>query len=242
MKFGLIGDGKIAKRHRQAIKHVEGKIVKIYDPKYNENGNRPPEAVSTLDRSFFKDLDWVVVASPTSCHYIHVKTALAHGKKVICEKPYVLPWQPLIDNDSVFIVLQLRWLNLPVTAEKVQVVAARNDDYFVGPKGNPALTGGLFFDLFIHYVDLARRYGCWFEGMVVKEGEESRQIDQFNLLSQDMNEAYKRMYRDIVFKGEGVTPKEFAELHWLLAKYTGRYGAGKEILGWPIRLRPDGLV
>jgi len=242
MDFGLIGDGKIAKRHRQAVEHVGGRVVKVYDPKYNENGKRPPEAVSTLDGSFFKNLDWVVVASPASYHYIHVKTALAHGKKVICEKPYVLPWEPLIDSDSVFIVLQLRWLHLPVAAEKVQVIAARNDDYFMGSKGNPALTGGLFYDLLIHYIDLARRYGCWFEGMVVKKGQESRRIDQFNLLSQDMNEAYERMYQDIVLKGDGVTPKEYAELHWLLAKYTGRYGAGKEVLGQPIRLRPNGLV
>jgi hypothetical protein len=34
MKFGLIGDGKIAKRHRAAIDHVRGEISKIYDPKY----------------------------------------------------------------------------------------------------------------------------------------------------------------------------------------------------------------
>jgi hypothetical protein len=242
MKFGLIGDGKIAQRHRQAIKHLGGEIVKIYDPKYNGTGNGPPDAVLTLDTSFFKDLDWVVVASPASCHYAHVKAALAHGKKVICEKPYVLPWEPLIDSDSVFIVLQLRWLRLPAAAEKVQVIAARNDDYFTGSKGNPALTGGLFYDLLIHYIDLARRYECWFEGMVVKKGQESRRIDQFDLLSQDMNEAYQRMYQDNVLKGDGVTPKEYAELHWLLAKYTGRYGAGKEVLGRPIRLRPNGLV
>jgi hypothetical protein len=242
MKFGLIGDGKIAKQHRQAVEHVGGRIVKVYDPKYNGNGMRPPEAVSALDRSFFEDLDWAVVASPASCHYAHVKAALTHGKKVICEKPYVLPWEPLIDSDSVFIVLQLRWLHLPAAAEKVQVIAARNDDYFMGSKGNPALTGGLFYDLLIHYIDLARRYRCWFEGMVVRRGQESRRIDEFNLLSQDMNKAYQRMYQDIVFKGNGVTPKEYAELHWLLAKYTGRYGAGKEVLGRLIRLWPNGLV
>jgi hypothetical protein len=242
LKFGLIGDGKIAGRHRQAIRHIGGQIVKIYDPKYNGIGSRPPETVPTLDRSFFEDVDWIVVASPASSHYGQVKAALAHGKKVICEKPYVLPWQPLIDSDSVFIVLQLRWLDLPATAKKIQVVAARNDDYFAGPKGNPALTGGLFFELFIHYIDLARRYGCLFEGRVMEKGEESRWIDGFNLLSQDMDEAYQRMYEDIVFKGKGVTPREFAELHWLLAKYTGRYGAGKEVLKRFVRLRPNGLV
>jgi hypothetical protein len=241
MKFGLIGDGKIAKRHRQAIEHVHGEIVKTYDPKYNGIANRPPEAFSKMDRSFFKNLDWVVVASPTSFHYTHVKAALAQGKKVICEKPYVLPWHPLIDSDSVFIVLQLRWLDLPPAATKVQIIAARNDAYFMGFKGNPALTGGLFYDLLIHYIDLAQKYGCWFEGMVVKQGEESRWIDQFDLFSQDMDEVYQRMYRDIIFKGKGVTPKEYAKLHWLLAKYTGRYGAGKEILNRSIRVRPNGL-
>jgi len=242
MRFGLIGDGKIAKRHRTAIERIGGRIFKIYDPKYEKIESRPPQAFQALDGSFFDGLDWVVVASPTSSHYTHVKTALAHAKKVICEKPYVLPWQPLIDSDSVFIVLQLRWLDLPPTARKVQVVAARDDEYFRGWKGNPALTGGLFFDFFIHYVDLARKYGCWFEGRVVNEGEESRWIDGYNLLSQNMDEAYERMYRDILFKERGVNPREFAELHWLLAKCTGRYGVGKEILGRQIRFKLNGLV
>ena len=34
MKFGLIGDGKIAVRHKSAIKFNGGSVSKIYDPKY----------------------------------------------------------------------------------------------------------------------------------------------------------------------------------------------------------------
>ena len=36
MKFGLIGDGAIAQKHRHAISKV-GELKKIYDPKYMNN-------------------------------------------------------------------------------------------------------------------------------------------------------------------------------------------------------------
>jgi len=109
-------------------------------------------------------------------------------------------------------------------------------------KGNPELTGGLFFDLFIHYIDLARRYNCTFEGLVQKEGKQERWIDDFNLMEIDMAIGYERMYRDIVFNSTGIRPSHVAELHWLLGKYTGRYGIAQDIIDKPIRVKPNGLV
>jgi predicted dehydrogenase len=233
MRFGLIGDGRIAHRHRTAIKNIGGVLLKSYDPIYCDG---------EIDDSFFEVIDWVVIASPTYTHYDYVKMCLKHNKKVICEKPYVLPWQPVIDSEDVFVVLQLRWLDLPEKAETIKIVAARDDDYFSGWKGNPELTGGLFFDLFIHYVDLARKYGCWFEGLVVENGGQSRSIDDFDLMDVDMDTAYERMYRSVVFEGKGIHPRHVAELHWLLGRYTERFGSGKEIRGKKIRVKPYKLI
>jgi len=229
-KFGLIGDGKIAKRHKLAISNIGGVLLKSYDPIYC-NGE--------IEETFFDAIDWVVISSPTYTHYDYVKMCLGYGKKVICEKPYVLPWQPIIDSPDVFVVLQLRYLDLPKTADVVKIVAARGDDYFNGWEGNPELTGGLFFDLFIHYIDLARMYGCWFEGLVTENGKQSRHIDDFDLMNVDMDMAYERMYRDIVFEGKGVHPNYVAELHWLLGIFTERFGSGKEIRGEVIKIKPD---
>ena len=36
MRFGLIGDGKIAHRHRHAIEENGGRIIRVHDPKYEK--------------------------------------------------------------------------------------------------------------------------------------------------------------------------------------------------------------
>ena len=35
-------------------------------------------------------LDFIYIASPNSLHYSQTKSALEHGKNVICEKPFTL--------------------------------------------------------------------------------------------------------------------------------------------------------
>jgi hypothetical protein len=236
LNFGLIGDGRIATRHRKAIDAIGCKLKRVYDPGKDSS-------CRILDHEFFDGLDWVAIASPTNCHYGHIKAALQYGMKVICEKPYVLPWEPVIDSDAVFVVMQLRWLDgLPETAKRIRIIASRNEAYFKSWKGDPLLTGGLFFDVFIHYVDLARRYGCELEAHVQSEGEQGRWIDEYNLLNVDMDQAYRSMYEDIVYRGVGVRPQDVARLHWMLGRYTERFGFGREIIGKQILVRPNGVV
>lgn len=239
LRFGLIGDGRIACRHKKAIKRIGGKIVSIYDPHPTVDKELNCEY---LDNKFFRNLDFVVICSPTEFHYDHLKLVLQHDVEVIVEKPMVLPWQPVIVDQRIFVTLQLRWMDLPKKAEKVSVIAARNDAYFDGWKGDPKKTGGLFFDLFIHYIDLARRTGATFEGLIIPEGEQSRLVDDTDIMSLDMDEAYYRMYRDIVFNGVGVKPEDVAELHWLLGRYTERFGAGRDMINKQIRVKPDKLI
>jgi predicted dehydrogenase len=149
----------------------------------------------------------------------------------------VLPWQPIIDSGAISVVLQLRWLSLPTKADKVFIKAARNESYFVGWKGDPKMTGGLFFDLFIHYIDLAINLGAGFEAMVLSEGIQERHVDKIDLMSIDMNIVYEKMYRDIIFHNKGVKPNDVAKLHWLLGRFTERFGSGKEILGQRIIIK-----
>ena len=244
MRFGFIGNGRIAGRHKEAIKRIGGTLERIYDPAtaLANDAFRPEGSCKALDSEFFDAVDWVVIASPTKCHYDNVKAALGRGKMVICEKPYCLPWQPIIDSPNVFVVMQMRWADLPNTAKKIRVVAARNEEYFRSWKGDPYQTGGLFFDIFIHYVDLARRYKCELEMLVVDHGTQERWIDDFCLMDIDMNLAYEAMYRDIVLRGVGTRPSQVAELHWMLARYTERFGFGQEIVGKVLKVSPSGLV
>ena len=48
-----------------------------------------PEAYRELE-DFYDAIDSVYVASPHDTHYEYIKSALKHGKHVLCEKPMVL--------------------------------------------------------------------------------------------------------------------------------------------------------
>ena len=145
MKFGLVGDGKIAHRHRHAIKKNGGRIIRVHDPKYGDESD-------PLNDGFFDDLDYVTICSPSILHREHIKLCLKYDKKIICEKPMSLPWEPVIDDDRVNIVLQLRWIDLPEKANLVKVVMSRNDDWFKMWEGDTRKTGGLLYHLFVHYI------------------------------------------------------------------------------------------
>lgn len=241
MKFGLIGDGWIAKRHKESIIRIGGVINWIFDPRYkgHDISQDGYAIIPVLADKYFKAVGYVVICSPTYLHHNHLKIALQHSVKIIVEKPMVLPWQPIFDNDAISVVLQLRWLSLPAKANKVFIKAARNEAYFAGWKGNPEMTGGLFFDLFIHYIDMAKRLGAEFEAVVLSEGTQERYVDNINLMDIDMDTTYERMYRDIVFHNKGVRPSDVAQLHWLLGRFTERFGSGKEILGQKIKIKSN---
>lgn len=233
LNFSLIGDGTIAKRHKKAIEMIGGKIINIYDPQKPDSNF---EYSSNLDQDFFKKSDIIVICSPNQFHFEQIKIALSSDKKIIVEKPMVLPWQPIIDDDRINIVLQLRWLDLPPQADIVEVVMVRNEEYFNTWKGNPFYTGGVFYLLFIHYIDLAIRLKSKFKGLISTEGKQYRKIDSLDLMSIDMDCLYYKMYHDIIYEDKGVKPKEIMYLNWLLERNGWIYGMGKEVLNTSIEL------
>jgi predicted dehydrogenase len=223
LKFGLIGDGKIAPRHKQAVTANGGVITELYDPKYKSKKTK-------LNKKFFQDKDYIIICSPSHFHREHVRMALSYDKKIICEKPLVLPWEPIIDDDRISVVLQLRWMNLPETADVINVVMARNKEYFETWEGNAELTGGLFYHLFIHYIDLAIKLKARFVGSVIPEGKQIRRIDNMDMFSYDMNDLYARMYNDIINHDGGVKPHEMFYIHWVLERCGWTYGINGEDL------------
>ncbi len=228
MQFGLIGDGKIAQRHRKAIYHVGGNIRWVYDPlKY-------PDEQFSLDLSRY--VDYWVICSPSHKHREQTLLALDRDCKVIVEKPAVLPWEPLIESDRVFVVLQYRWADLPEKAKYISCHVVRNNPNFWNSwYGDPRKTGGFFYDLFIHYIDLALHLDCGFSGLVTAtEGKQARSIDNLDLFSFDTQDLYNKMYEDIVFRDRGIHPQDLFQLHWVMQECSRKYGYGKELLEKPI--------
>lgn len=233
-KFALIGDGKIAEKHKKAIESLGGLIVNIYDPI-----NKSPSTCKVLDsKTFFSDIiDYVVICSPSDLHREHTKLSLEYNKKVIVEKPMVMPWEPMVDDDRVNVVLQYRWLSLPFDkADLVEVIMVRDKEYFKSWKGNPSKTGGTFYNLFIHYIDLALKLNAKFNGKLINQGNQVRRVDDFDLFSVNMDDLYSRMYNDIVNHNKGVKPRDIFYLHWLLNRNSEIYGYGSETMDKNITL------
>lgn len=219
MRFGLIGDGGIAKIHRQAISILGGEVAAVYDPiKYPD---------SCLDDRFF-DVDVVCICSPTPFHYEHLKISLKYNVIILCEKPLVLPWQPLIDDDRINIVLPYRWAELPKKIDQIDVCMIRDRQYFSTWKGDPYQTGGIFYNLFIHYIDLAILHGSKFSGVVCESGNNFRKADNVDLFSFDMTALYVNMYSDVI-SGKGLHPSSIFFLTWFLDRQNFIHGFGPSI-------------
>lgn len=94
LKAGIIGTGRIANRFIPEVKLVSGISAQgVYNP-HKESAEVfaekwEIEAYDDLE-AFFNDVDVVYVASPHQTHYEYVKSALEHGKHVLCEKPMML--------------------------------------------------------------------------------------------------------------------------------------------------------
>jgi hypothetical protein len=234
--FGLIGDGFVASHHKKAISMLAtGSLLKICDPKYEDNILYTPDHIEIHNRltgDFFDGLDYVVICSPTYRHQEHIKKSLQHNCEIIVEKPMCLPWETMIDDDRINVCLQLNWLHLPSEAETVEIVMIRDENYFSSWKGDAKLTGGLFFNLFIHYIHLAEKLGATFRGMVKRQGEGKRLIylkdgTIIDLAKLNFLQPYNRMYRDIVNRQKGIKPKDLFYLHWLLSRNSEIYGYGR---------------
>lgn len=260
LKFFLIGDGRIAQYHKEAMKKLGGDIF-IYDPiKY------PSKRYATLESEIGHcNADYVVICSPSHHHREQTLIALKYNIKVIVEKPAALPWEPLVDDDRIHVVLQLRYLeNLPEKAELIKVSFVRDEEYFKSWKGDSKLTGGIFYTIFIHYIDLALRLGAKFEGTISSFGKQDRWIgvkwshpkevphddryrfvaenDKIDLEKINMQDLYDSMYEDVVLNENHIKPRDIFHLNWVLDRCNWDYGlGGKDIFGKKIVFDPKDM-
>jgi predicted dehydrogenase len=216
--FGLLGDGSCAQRHKSVIASVGGKISWIYDPK--SDPLREPHLPD-----YFSYTDYVVIASPNYLHRSQTKWALQRGSKVIVEKPAVLPWEPLIDDDRVNICLPFRFLeDLPESEVDVVRVIFVRPEGLSGWRDSVRESGGILAEFFIHYIDLAQRCFARADCSIRSEGKEERALLDaagevvYDLASVDMNSLYFRMYAEIL-EGRGVRPSNVFLLHDALSHF-----------------------
>jgi len=172
--FTIIGLGFIADKHLAAINNIGGEILAGCDI---------DEAKSHKVNIFYTDWermldkvtsDYVVICTPNHLHFQMALKALELGRKVILEKPAVLKKEELDVlekySDRVFNIFQLRFNKELIERKRnitdkhynaeFAVCVHRDDWYYDSWKNKKEESGGLMFNIGVHYFDLL----CWFFG------------------------------------------------------------------------------
>jgi len=118
-------------------------------------------------------IDYLVVCTPNYLHDAHIRCGLRVGADIICEKPVTIKphnLEAISDlakslNRKVYTIMQMRLH--PVTKEiqddlictptyevEVEYIAPRGNWYDYSWKGNEEKSGGLVYNLGIHFIDL----------------------------------------------------------------------------------------
>ncbi|MCB0803716.1 MAG: Gfo/Idh/MocA family oxidoreductase [Flavobacteriales bacterium] len=182
LKFGLIGLGRIGKRHLSLI-HQVGKLVALCDTnKQAFEGVKMDEGVlvfySLEDLLREKhDIDLMVICTPNYLHASQAISLLNFGYNVLCEKPMAMSVSECMQMNAtarkngrrLFVVKQNRF-NPPVVKLKeliengslgaiysVQVNGFwnRNEDYFKNSwTASKEKAGGILHTQFSHFLDI----------------------------------------------------------------------------------------
>lgn len=189
MKLGIIGSGKIVKDFLTCANAITGlELGAIATTKRSAQVGRELAAKYGIKATFSDyrqmlmeaSVDTVYVATPSSMHYQMSKDALAAGKNVICEKPFVLTaaeaseLKQIADARGVMIVEAITNIYLPnfkalkADVQKLGPVhnaifnytqySSRYDAFLRGeiaPAFDPKLGGGALLDLNVYNVHLA---------------------------------------------------------------------------------------
>jgi UDP-N-acetyl-2-amino-2-deoxyglucuronate dehydrogenase len=184
IKFAVIGQGHIGKRHSEMIRRSDdAELIAVCDIL--------PQSILGLEgikEAYYNRIEDLILAhpeievinicTPNGLHASHSLQALENGKHVVCEKPMALHrkdceeiiYKALQRHKQVFCVMQNRfsppseWLK-KVIEEKIvgDVFMAqlncywnRDERYYKkgGWKGSQELDGGTLFTQFSHFIDI----------------------------------------------------------------------------------------
>lgn len=172
-KWAIVGLGFIAQKHLDAIKDSGGELIMACDADLSKK----EKVVGVdffqswqlmIDSSRFAEVEWVAICTPNYLHFPMSQDATRRGKKVLCEKPLTIDTDyldTLGEMKDVYTVLQLRHNpeiqelknNIRIgsyTEASMNINMHRGDFYHNGWKGKEEQSGGLLFNIGIHYFDL----------------------------------------------------------------------------------------
>ena len=168
MNWLIAGLGFISPRHIEAISNIGDNLIATcdIDPK-KLNLKRSPfyTNYSTMLKSQ-TSANAIAICTPNNLHYLMIKIALNRNLRVLCEKPLTLrsnEIETLPNDGAVGVVLQLRTHPeiIKLKEQKIEkangsivVKVYRDQEYWDGWKGHTIISGGILYNLAIHYFDL----------------------------------------------------------------------------------------
>lgn len=178
VRFGILGCGRIGQVHASSIQHiVNAKLVAVADASSEaaqacaERFGAEVRGVSDLVSA--ADIDAIVIATSTNTHYDMIHLAAAERKAIFCEKPIDLssekvriciktvedagvPFMTAFNQrfDPHFGALQRRVAEGEIG--DVEIVSIVSRDPAPPPISYLKGSGGLFRDMMIHDLDMAR--------------------------------------------------------------------------------------
>jgi myo-inositol 2-dehydrogenase/D-chiro-inositol 1-dehydrogenase len=178
IRFGVIGAGRIGKVHARTIAaNPKAKLAYIADalPKAAlDLANQHGAKVASVDEIMkAADVDAVLIGSPTGFHAEQIQAASKAGKAIMCEKPVSLSVEMIQEtlkvvaaNKSILMIgFNRRFDPNFAEAERrirrgdigaVEIVTMISRDPAPPPAEYVKGSGGLFRDMMIHDVDMAR--------------------------------------------------------------------------------------
>lgn len=182
LRIGIIGCGRIGRVHAESIRtRVEGaEVVALADPMMNEKMEEwclgmgiQRTTKNPQDIIDAKDIDAVLICSPTPTHSPLIKAAAEVGKDIFCEKPIdtdlnrINETMDIVRNCGVKFQIgfnrRFDHNHMAVgeavtnnTLGKVHVVKVTSRDPEPPTPAYVAISGGIFFDMMIHDFDMVR--------------------------------------------------------------------------------------
>ena len=155
MKYAVIGKGFIFPRHKEAIERTGGEILMTCDIDPTKEADFT-DWVRMFNHPDFKKVDAVVICTPNYLHPVIAREAILRDKRVLSEKP--LSMSGTQGLHGVNTVLQLRYhpvlQNLKPSRVEVTAKMFRDETYWNGWKGDVLKSGGILYNLGVHYIDL----------------------------------------------------------------------------------------
>ena len=178
LRVGLLGCGRIGQVHGRTIKTMNNAHVVAVSDAFPTSATDLAEALGADVRSTdailtSTDIDAVVIGTPTDTHYDLIHAAAANGKAIFCEKPVDMNADRIRDCiaavetagvpfltafnrrfDPSFANLQSRIAAGEIGS--VEIVTILSRDPSPPPINYIKSSGGIFRDMMIHDLDMAR--------------------------------------------------------------------------------------